>query len=221
MYIDFLENLHKCTKRDYLERVTQHDKIECTTIAKQYGREYFDGDRRFGYGGYYYDGRWEQVARNMIQHYKLDSNCRILDVGCAKGYLLFEFKKLLPNASISGVDISEYAIHHAKPEIKKYVRRATAQNLPFEDESFDMVVSLNTLHNLYLFDLQEAVSELSRVLVKNGNSYIVVESYRNDAEKVNLLYWQLTCELLFTPEEWEWIFPQFGYRGDYSFIFFE
>lgn len=220
-YKDFVLKLHTKTKRDYLKRVSDHDKIECATVAKKYGRDYWDGDRQYGYGGYHYDGRWEVVAREMIEHYGIESGDRILDIGCGKGFLLYEFKKLIPGLFIRGVDISEYGLAHAKEEIKDDLLLAPAQNLPFEDNEFDFVLSLGTFHNLRIYDLEKALSEMNRVGKNPEKMYIMLESYRNEKERVNLLYWQLTCESFYSVEEWEWLYNRFGYNGDYSFIFFE
>lgn len=219
--IDFISQLHKKTQRNYLERVCSHDKIECALKAKQYGRDYWDGDRRYGYGGYYYDGRWEEVARRMIDHYQLKPGQRILDVGCGKAFLLYEFKKLIPDLEVRGVDISEYGLSNAKEEIRDCLLNAPAQKLPFEDGEFDLVYSLTTLHNLKIFELEQAILEINRVSKNPEKAYIMVESYRNERERVNLLYWQLTCESFYAVDEWEWLYKQFGYKGDYSFIFFE
>ncbi len=220
-YKDFVLKLHKKTKRNYLERVCEHDKIECATIAKQYGKDYWDGDRRYGYGGHSYDGRWAVVAEEMIEHYKLKPDARILDIGCGKGFLLFELQKLLPGLEVHGVDISKYGRDDAKEEIRETIQLASAQELPFPDNHFDLVISLGTFHNLRIFDLKKAIEELNRVIKKPQNAYLMVESYRNEAERVNLLYWQLTCESFYSVEEWQWIYEHFGYQGDYSYIFFE
>ena len=220
-YKDFVLKLHKKTTRNYLERVCDHDKAHCAEIAKQYGEDYWDGDRRYGYGGYYYDGRWEIVARDMIDHYGLKAGNSILDVGCGKGFLLYEFKKLLPELHVQGVDISRYGLENAKTEIKDLLSFASAQKLPFEDNQFDLVISLGTLHNLKIFDLERAICEMNRVARHPEKMYIMLESYRNEVERVNLLYWQLTCESFYSVDEWEWIYHRFGYQGDYSFIFFE
>ncbi len=220
-YKDFVLKLHTKTKRDYLKRVTDHDKSECASVAKEYGKDYWDGDRKYGYGGYYYDGRWEVVAREMIDHYGLKPGDRILDIGCGKGFLLYEFKKLIPGLFIRGVDISEYGLAHAKEEVRGELLSAPAQKLPFEDNEFDFVFSLGTFHNLRIFDLEKAISEMNRVGKYSEKMYIMLESYRNEKERVNLLYWQLTCESFYSVEEWEWLYNRFRYQGDYSFIFFE
>lgn len=218
-YIDFIKEVHKSTKRDYVGRVLESDKAECARIAKQYGYDYWDGDRKYGYGGYHYDGRWRSVAEKLVAHYNLKVGQKVLDVGCGKGYLLYELTQIVPGLSVSGVDISEYALANAKEEIRGHLQYGKAQELPFEDNEFDLVISLTTLHNLKIFDLQKAVLEIERVRKKN--SYIVVESFRNDAEEVNMLYWQLTCASYFAVDEWEWLYDKWGYTGDYGFIFFE
>lgn len=216
--IDFFTSLHTRTQRNYLERVSRGDKAECAAVAKKFGRDYWDGDRKYGYGGFHYDGRWETMARELIAHYDLRDGQRVLDIGCGKGFLLFELQKLLPGLEVRGLDISEYALANAKEEVRPFLDLGLAQRLPYPDNHFDLVISLTTLHNLYLFDLLKALREIERV--KKGGSYIVVESYRNEAEKANMLHWQLTCECFFTPEEWQFIFTEAGYSGDYSFIYF-
>lgn len=218
-YIDFINRVHKSTKRDYRERVCLHDKVECAEIAVQFDKDYWDGDRKYGYGGYRYDGRWRAVAEDMVRHYKLPSDARILDVGCGKGFLLYEFTQILPQAKIAGVDISDYAVKNAKEEIRPFLQVANASSLPFDNQSFDLVISILTLHNLYNYDLWKALQEMERV--GRGAKYLVVETYRSEREKVNLLYWQLTCRAFHTPMEWEWIFGKTGYKGDHSFIVFE
>jgi ubiquinone/menaquinone biosynthesis C-methylase UbiE len=218
-YIDFVMKLHSRTKRNYVQRVVEHPKAESAAVAKQYGADYWDGDRRFGYGGYTYDGRWRVVAEDMAQHYGLESGARILDVGCGKGHLLYEFTQAVPGVEIAGLDISEYAIEHAKPEVQPFLQAGSAVSLPFPDKSFDFIVSLGTFHNLYNYELWSALKEIERV--GKRNKYVMVESYRNEEEKANLLYWQLTCESFYTPKEWEWFFQQAGYTGDYGCIYFE
>lgn len=217
--IDFVGKLHSRTKRDYVGRVVEHDKAKCAAIAKQWGRDYWDGERQYGYGGYKYDGRWRVVAEAMTAHYGLKAGDRILDIGCGKGYLLYEFTHVLPGVTVAGIDISEYAIEHAKEEVKPYLRVGNCTKLPYAVREFDFVYSLGTFHNLYNYDLDKALREIERVGKKR--KYICVESYRDEREKANLLYWQLTCESFYTPKEWAWLFARAGYSGDSGFIFFE
>jgi protein-L-isoaspartate(D-aspartate) O-methyltransferase len=219
-YVDFVMKLHRGTKRDYLERVVNHDKATCAEVAQQYGKDYWDGDRKYGYGGYKYDGRWRPIAADMARYYGLKPGDKILDVGCGKGYLLYEFTQVIPGVQVLGVDISQYAIDNAKEEVKPFLRPGNAIALPFEDHSFDFVVSLATLHNLYNYELRQALEEIERV-GKGNKKHVMVESYRNEREKVNLLYWQLTCHTFYTPKEWEWFLNESGYTGDYSYIAFE
>lgn len=218
-YIDFVSDLHKVTKRNYIERVVSDDKAACAKIAKEYGYDYWDGDRKYGYGGYRYDGRWRSVAKKMVEYYKIKSGQKILDVGCGMAHLLYELTQEVPGLLVHGIDISQYALEHAKEEIRDRLRYGQAQNIPFSDNEFDLVISLTTLHNLKIYDLKKAVLEIERV--SKGNSYIMVESYRNDIEEVNMLYWQLTCASYYSVDEWEWLYHEWGYTGDYSFIFFE
>ncbi len=218
-HVDFISSLHTASTRNYLERVVEHDKAECAAVAVRFGEDYWDGDRQYGYGGYRYDGRWRVVAQAIVDHYCLAQDARILDVGCGRGFLLYEFSKILPNATVVGVDLSEYGIRTAKHELTGSLQVSRAEQLPFHDRTFDFVYSINTLHNLFNYELSSALREIERV--SRGSSYVVVEGYRNEREKVNLMYWQLTCRAFLTPEEWKWIFHECGYQGDYSFIFFE
>lgn len=217
--IDFISTIHKKTTRDYIGRVVEYPKAEAAKLAKKFDVEYWDGDRKTGYGGFHYDGRWASVARRLVDHYQLKAGQKVLDIGCGKGFLLFELMQQVPGLEICGLDCSRYAIEHAKEEVKPYLLQGTADQLPFKDHSFDLVISINTLHNLYCYQLDKALQEIQRV--GQSHKYIVVESYRNEEEKANLLYWQLTCEMFCTPEEWMWWFQKGGYTGDYSFIYFE
>lgn len=217
--IDFLSEQHSSTSRDYIKRVVEHDKAKCARIATQWGKEYWDGERKHGYGGYTYDGRWNPIAERIAQHYELDEDASILDVGCGKGYLLYEFTQLLPKAEVRGLDISQYALDNAKPEVKGLLDHGHARSLPYEDDRFDLVLSINTVHNLTLPDLFSSLKEIERV--GKNSKWINVEAYRDEREKVNLIYWQLTCRQFNTPREWQWIFEHAGYSGDYGFIYFE
>jgi protein-L-isoaspartate(D-aspartate) O-methyltransferase len=218
-YIEFVEQVHRSTKRDYLSRVLAGDKAGFATVAKKFGVEYWDGSRNTGYGGYSYDGRWLAVAERMAKHYELKPEHRVLDVGCGKGFLLYELTQVVPGIEVVGLDISTYAIENAKPEVKDRLVEGNATALPYAEHSFDLVLSINTLHNLQLPELEQALTEIERV--GRGHSYILMDGYRNEVEKVNLLYWQLTCECFFTPREWEWLFQKAGYKGDYACVFFD
>ena len=216
--LSLITPLHLRTPRDYLKRM-QDEKVACMRVAREYDREFWDGDRRYGYGGHRYDGRWEPVARRLAEIYRLDAQAKILDVGCGKGYLLYEFKRLFPEALVQGFDLSGYAIQNVKEEVRDAVFIHKAQDpYPFSDRTFDLVLSLGTLHNLVLYDLKAALAEIERV---GKQKYVTAESYRDEKELFNLQCWALTCESFFTPEEWVWIFHEFGYSGDYEFIYFE
>ena len=220
-YIDLLSTLHKKTNRNYLERVMDNEfpKAKASFLAKKWGKEYWDGDRRTGYGGMHYDGRWKPVAKRIIDTYSLTDHSHVLDVGCGKGFLMHEINLLCPGIKVYGLDISEYALNNAKNEVKDKITLGCATNLPWPKNKFDLVISINTLHNLQNYKLHSALKEIGRVSKKN--KYVCVESYRSEEEKANLLFWQLTCESFCTPDEWKWWFEMTGYDGDYSFIYFE
>lgn len=222
-YFDFMSPLHKSTTRDYLARVNDPEfpKAKAAELAKQWGFDYWDGDRRINYGGYrYMEGRWEKVAKLMADHYGLKAGDKILDIGCGKGFLLFDFTKVVPGIEVYGIDISKYAVENSKEEVKPQLKIGNCTKLPFEDKTFDFVYSINTFHNLQNEDLEKALNEMNRVS-KSNKQYICVESYRNEVEKTNLLYWQVTCEQFNTPKDWDWWFNQTRYNGDHSFIYFE
>jgi SAM-dependent methyltransferase len=220
--IELMTPLHKQTPRDYLARMND-DKIHCMRIAKQYGYDYWDGDRRYGYGGYkFIPGRWKPIAEKLIREYGLIDGMKILDVGCGKGYLLQAFKELLPSSILVGFDISEYGIKNAHEDIKDCVYVADAANpliyKPFADMEFDLAISTGVYHNLLLPQLNKALVEIDRVSV---DQFIMMESYRDNKELFNLECWALTAQSLLTPEEWGWMFANTGYTGDYEFIYFE
>lgn len=216
--LEIVTPLHKKTKRGYIDRMVD-DKVHCMLKAKEYEADYWDGDRRYGYGGYKYDGRWKTVSEKLIDIYDLKPDAKILDVGCGKAHLLYELKKLLPEAEVVGFDISKHGIADAPEEICPYLRIHRAQDpYPFEDKYFDLVITLGCFHNLRIFELEKAIKEVERV---GKNKYIMLESYRNELEQFNLQCWALTCESFFDNEEWVWLYEHFGYTGDYEFIYFE
>ena len=215
----FVNSLHTATKRNYKSRVIDVDKAEVAELAIQWGFDYWDGSRDTGYGGYKYDGRWKKVAAQLIDSYRLKSGMNVLDVGCGKGFLLNDLKELCPGLNVYGLDISEYAIMNCLKSVKENCHLGSATKLPFEDKKFDLVFSITTLHNLFNYELDMALKEIKRVC--KGESYICVEGYRNEREKVNLMYWQLTCRAFLKPEEWKYTFNRNNINCDYEFIFFE
>lgn len=217
--LNLVTPLHQQTKRNYLPRMT-NDKVHCMLKAKEYEFDYWDGDRKYGYGGYnYIPGRWKPVAQALIEQYHLSNTSKVLDVGCGKAFLLYEMKILLPGLGIIGFDISKHGLEQAKEEIRSDLIFHRAQDTyPWDANSFDLVISLGCLHNLQIFDLQKALIEIERV---GKNKYVMLESYRNEQELFNLQCWALTCEAFYNKDEWIWLYNYFGYTGDYEFIYFE
>jgi len=217
--VNIVSSLHESTKRDYLERMFDN-KVQCMMLAKQYDKDYWDGDRRFGYGGYkYIPGRWKPVAEELIRLYNLKPGSKLLDMGCGKGYLLYEMILLIPDLDITGIDSSDYGLKNAKDEIKPFIFKHNVEDkLPFKDKEFDLVISLGTFHNLRIPDLRIGLSEMERV---GKEGYLMLESYRNESELFNLQCWALTAESFFDKQEWVWVYSHFGYTGDYEFIYFE
>ena len=217
--VQFVTPLHQATSRAYIDRMVD-DKVHCMLKAKEYETDYWDGNRRYGYGGYkYIPGRWKPVAEALIEHFGLTGTSSVLDVGCGKGFLLYEMKQLLPDIKISGFDISKHGLSQSREEIRPKLFHHKAQDsYPYQEDAFDLVISLGCLHNLRLFELENALKEIDRV---GRQGYVMVESYRSEQEQFNLQCWALTCESFFDVDEWIWLYDHFGYTGDYEFIFFE
>lgn len=216
---NFVTKIHKKTKRNYLQRMI-NDKVNCSKIAKKYSKQYWDGNRKFGYGGYkYIPGYWRPVALKLIKNYNLNSKSKILDAGCGKGFLLNELSLLLPGLKVYGFDISNYAINNSYPNMKKNIfYHDIKKKFPFKKNQFDLVISLGTIHNLKIFEIFKSLKEIERVGKK---SYVMVESYKNLKELFNLQCWALTCETFLSTEEWIWLYKKSKFTGDYEFIFFE
>jgi ubiquinone/menaquinone biosynthesis C-methylase UbiE len=212
-------SIHKSTSRNYLKRMMDN-KVYFMKLAKKYSKDYWDGDRRAGYGGYkFIDNYWAPVAKKLINKYDLNNESKILDIGCGKGFLLYEIKKILPKITIKGFDISKYAISNSHKDIKKFIKVGDARkNFKYKTGYFDLAISLGCIHNLEIFQIKKFLKEISRV---SKAQYIMTESYRNEKELFNLQCWALTCETFLSPKEWKWLFNEFKYKGDYELIFFE
>lgn len=206
MRLNIINKLHLNTKREYVRRMMD-EKVKCMKVARKYDKEYFDGHRRYGYGGYKYDGRFKPVAQKLIEQYGLTSSSKVMDFGCAKGFLIKEIQDLC-GCHCYGYDVSRYAIENAVTEIVK----------PKVTQDFDLIISLGTLHNLKLPELKTMLRWCSSAA---SNSFITVDSYRNVRELFNLQCWTLTCEQFLRPKEWEFLFQEWGYTGDYEFLFFK
>jgi SAM-dependent methyltransferase len=190
------------------------DKKKNRSLALKFSKDYFDGNRNSGYGGYYYDGRWINIAKSIIKIYKLKKNSKVLDVGCAKGFLMHDLLKVSKNKiKVYGVDISSYAKSKSMPLIKKKIKICNCKKLPFKDNFFDFVISTNTVHNLNKADCINAIKEISRV--SKGKSFIQVDSYTNKKEYKKFLDWMLTAKTFLTPQKWKELFKIAGYNGDY------
>lgn len=182
-------------------------------IAKQFGKEFFDGTRDEGYGGYRYDGRWVPIVKRMKEYYRLPDDARILDVGCGKGFMLHDLKILMPEATVAGLDISQYAIDNAMEDMRPYVRVGDCRTLSYPDHSFDLVVSINTVHNVPYEECLQSVREIERV--GRAHKFIVVDAYRNEDEHKKLMMWNLTAETILHVDAWKELFRKAGYTGDY------
>ena len=210
--INLLKNYPRA-KRNIFEREklkSEQDRI----IARKFGKEFFDGDRAHGYGGFIYNSKfWQPVIHDFKNYWNLNSNSSILDVGCAKGFMLYDFSKLIPGITLKGVDISEYAINNAMPEVKKLLQVANAKKLPFPDNYFDVVISINTIHNLEPAECKIALQEISRVSKKN--SFVTVDAHRTEEEKKRMVAWNLTGRTIMSVQDWKLFFKEAGYTGDY------
>ena len=182
-------------------------------VAMRFAREYFDGERGQGYGGYRYDGRWVPGAERFRDHYRLRAGARVLDVGCAKGFLLHDLRGVVPGLCVTGLDISSYALANAMDDVRAGLVRGSADRLPFADRSFDLVVSINTVHNLDRAGCIRALGEMERV--GRGHRYVQVDSWLNELQREKFERWQLTARTYSDPDGWRRLFAEAGYTGDY------
>jgi len=210
--IDLLVNYPR-TKRNVEERgETKTEEDRC--IARQFGRDFFDGDRRHGYGGFGYLPRfWQPVVPTFVRHFALKAGSSLLDVGCGKGFMLHDLALLVPGITVKGVDISEYAIENTIEDMKANVQVADAKRLSFLDKSFDVVIAINTIHNLEQEECGQALREIERVARKG--SFITVDAYRTEEERVRILAWNLTAKTILSVDGWKAFFAEVGYTGDY------
>ena len=197
--------------RDTIDILIEHKLLE---IARQFGKEYFDGDRLFGYGGYYYNPKfWTKTVKRFSDYYKLKEDASVLDVGCAKGFMMYDFKKLMPKIRMEGLDISQYAYENAMEDIKPFIKVGNAKKLPYPDNTFDLVISINTIDHLPLNECKQAIREIQRVTKKDA--FISVNAWRAEKEKEKLLKWNVTALTNMNVNDWKKLFLQTGYAGDY------
>lgn len=217
--VDLLRALPKVTRNIRQREVRKSSEV--IAVAKQFGKEYFDGPREYGYGGYHYDGRWMPVARDIISHFALVPGMRVLDVGCAKGFLVKDLMQACPGLEAFGVDVSPYAIMNCEPEVVGRVHLASAEKLPFPDASFDTVLSINTIHNLDRDGCVTALREIARVSRKPEKAFVQVDAFRTDEQRALFEGWCLTALTYLTPDDWLKLFARASYAGDFAWTILE
>jgi SAM-dependent methyltransferase len=215
-YVKLITKNHTKTKRNYFARMNK-TKIKNIMESIKFSKNYWDGDRKYGYGGYKYDGRWIKIAEKIIKKYKLDNNSKVIDLGCGKGFLLKDLKDILPGIKLIGFDISSYAIRNKINKKIKILKGDMRKKLPFKNKEFDLAISINCIHNYDLTELDISVPEIIRISKKQ---YISTESYRNFDEMTNLQCWALTCKSFFSKKEWEHLLKKYNYKGDFELIYF-
>ncbi|MCF8033706.1 MAG: class I SAM-dependent methyltransferase [Desulfarculaceae bacterium] len=206
------------TKRNLTKRHVGQTQ-ENIAAANRFGREYFDGPREQGYGGYYYDGRWVPVAKDIIDHFGLTKNDRVLDAGCAKGFLVKDLLEAGLDLEVYGLDISLYALTHTEEACLGRMVRGDVHQLPFRDDSFAAAICINTIHNLEREDALRAVREIERVAP--GRGFIQVDSYYTPEQREEFMRWVLTAKYHDYPDAWVELFKQAGYTGYYYWTILE
>jgi SAM-dependent methyltransferase len=214
--INLLDRYPQSNRSPRRDLVTEEERAR----ARQFGKDYFDGDRRFSYGGYYYHPRfWKPTVERIRDYYRLDARVAILDVGCAKGFTLHDFQELLPDATVAGIDISEYAIANAMESVKPFLRVGNATSLPYPDKSFDLVLALSVIHNLPLEECKQAIREIQRVC--RAHAFITVDAWRTELERQRLEAWVMTARTYMHVDDWRKLFAEVGYTGDYYWFIVE
>lgn len=189
--------------------------IENRIIASYRGSEFYDGIRNNGYGGYINDGRWINVAKNMIERYRLNKKSSVLQIGCDKGFLIEAFHELLPEMKICGTDVSEYAINSASSRVKKFLQINSFTELPFDDRSFDLVIAIGPVYALNLGDAIRCLKEIIRVA--NGSTFITLGAYDGEDDFRLFRYWTLLGTTILQKSEWLKVLEHVNYSGDYKF----
>jgi len=212
--VDLLRTLPKA-RRDVNARA-EAKSAEVIAEASQFGQAYFDGPRAYGYGGYYYDGRWMSVARDIVEHFGLRPGMRVLDIGCAKGFLVRDLIAVCPGLDVYGLDVSHYAVMNAHPDIIGRLHLGDCRTLPFPDQSFDAVLAINVIHNLERPQVVGALREMMRISRSPTKSFVQVDAYSTDAERQQFEQWVLTAKYAGTPENWRNLFEEAGYQGDWA-----
>jgi len=211
--IDLMQRYPKSNRQGVINervKVSEEDKI----IARKFDREYFDGPRKLGLGGYTYNPKFfKPVVEDMINYYGLTNKSSILDVGCAKGFMLHDFKEALPNCTVAGIDISEYCLKNTMPSVSEYCQKASCDKLPYPDNSFDLVVAIATIHNLDIGGVKQSLKEINRV--SRGHSFIKVNGYKTDKEQQELEEWNLVAKTILHVDDWVMLFKETDYTGDY------
>jgi SAM-dependent methyltransferase len=210
--IDLLR-MYPRASRNLDERLASKTE-EIREIARRFDRDFFDGDRKHGYGGFSYNPKyWEPVIPDFVKHFGPLDGKSILDVGCAKGFMLYDIKRLMPSAEVTGIDISKYAIENSMPEVRSNLVVGNANSLPFASNAFDLVISINTVHNLELKECKEAIQEISRV--SKGAAFLTVDAFSTEEERERMMAWNLTAKTILSVDDWKTLFQEIGYEGDF------
>ena len=200
-------------KKNKVNRVVTR-KLKNKLIAWELDKEYYDGDRNNGYGGFSYDGRWLKLLPAFIKRYKLNNNSKILDLGCKKGFIMKDLKTLLPGAKIYGIEDHKYPIRNAEKEIKKNIIFTNYYNIPFKNNYFDLVIGFSSIYKYNFQDVVKTIREINRVSRK---SFFTVASYSNKKEREIFDKWTLLGTTILSKKEWLELFKFLKYRGDYYF----